>query len=83
LNAAYKKVIPLQVDAVYVNGVLRPLQPLELKEHERVLLSIVTTAAQSQSSLAVKFDERKRSRTAFNKPHRSTCVLCCCSDTSE
>ena len=26
----------LQVQAVYQNGVLRPLQPLDLKEHERV-----------------------------------------------
>ncbi len=26
--------MPLQVDAVYENGVLRPLQPLDLREHE-------------------------------------------------
>ena len=32
--------MPLQVDAVYENGVLRPLQPLDLKEHERVVVSV-------------------------------------------
>jgi predicted DNA-binding antitoxin AbrB/MazE fold protein len=26
----------MQVDAVYENGVLRPVQPLDLTEHERV-----------------------------------------------
>ena len=30
----------LQVDAVYENGVLRPLQPLDLEEHERVVVSV-------------------------------------------
>ena len=33
--------MPLLVDAVYENGVLRPLQPLDLREHERVLVSVV------------------------------------------
>jgi predicted DNA-binding antitoxin AbrB/MazE fold protein len=32
--------MPLEVDAVYENGILRPLQPLDLKEHERVVVSI-------------------------------------------
>jgi hypothetical protein len=31
----------LQVDAIYENGVLRPLQPLDLREHERVIVSVV------------------------------------------
>jgi len=30
----------LQVDAVYENGVLRPLQPLDLEEHERAVVSV-------------------------------------------
>ena len=29
-----------QVEAIYENGVLRPLQPLDLKESERVRLSV-------------------------------------------
>ena len=29
--------MPLLVDAVYKNGVLRPLQPLDLKEQEHVI----------------------------------------------
>ena len=29
--------MPLLVDAVYENGVLRPLQPLDLKEQERLI----------------------------------------------
>ena len=30
----------LTVEAVYENGVLRPLQPLPLKEHDRVQITI-------------------------------------------
>lgn len=29
-----------QIEAVYENGVFRPLQPLTLAEHERVLLTV-------------------------------------------
>jgi predicted DNA-binding antitoxin AbrB/MazE fold protein len=50
--------MPLQVDAVYENGVLRPLQPLDLKEHEHVLVSVVKTTAPGRSSLAVEYIER-------------------------
>ena len=32
--------MPLRVEAIYENGVLKPLQPLPLKEHERVQLTI-------------------------------------------
>jgi predicted DNA-binding antitoxin AbrB/MazE fold protein len=50
--------MPLQVAAVYENGVLRPLQPLDLKEHEHVLVSVVKTApALGRSSLAVEYIE--------------------------
>jgi predicted DNA-binding antitoxin AbrB/MazE fold protein len=31
----------LRVEAVYENGVLRPLQPLNLKEHEHVMVSVL------------------------------------------
>jgi len=48
--------MPLQVNAV--NGVLRPLQPLDLKEHEQVLVSVVKVAALARSSLAVEYIEK-------------------------
>ncbi len=50
--------MPLQVDAVYENGVLRPLQPLDLKEHEHVRVSVVQDAAPSRASLAVGYIEK-------------------------
>ena len=49
--------MPLQVDAVYENGMLRPLQPLDLKAHEHVLVSIVAVAAPNRSSLVVDYIE--------------------------
>ena len=42
--------MPVRVDAVYENGVLRPLQPLDLKEHERVVVSVTKSAAESAGS---------------------------------
>jgi predicted DNA-binding antitoxin AbrB/MazE fold protein len=48
----------LQVDAVYENGVLRPLQPLDLREHEHVRVSVVQAAGPGRSSLAVEYIER-------------------------
>jgi predicted DNA-binding antitoxin AbrB/MazE fold protein len=49
--------MPLQVDAVYENGVLRLLQPLDLKEHEHVLVSVIKAAAQGRPNLAVEYIE--------------------------
>jgi predicted DNA-binding antitoxin AbrB/MazE fold protein len=49
--------MPLQVDAVYENGVLRPLQPLDLTEHEQVVVSVVKVTS-GRSSLAVEYIER-------------------------
>lgn len=37
--------MPLQVEAVYENGVLRPLQPLDLTEQEHVIVSVVKAAS--------------------------------------
>jgi predicted DNA-binding antitoxin AbrB/MazE fold protein len=48
----------LQVDAVYENGVLRPLQPLDLREHEHVRVSVVQAGGPGRSSLAVEYIER-------------------------
>jgi predicted DNA-binding antitoxin AbrB/MazE fold protein len=51
--------MPLQVDAVYENGVLRPLQPLDLKEHEHVIVSVVQTMpTRSRSHLDVEYIEK-------------------------
>jgi len=54
--SAYNGGMPLPVDAVYENGVLRRLLPLDLKEHEHVLVSVVKAAAQ-RSNLAVEYIE--------------------------
>ena len=50
--------MPLEVEAVYENGVLRPLQPLDLTEHEHVLVSVAKTPPSGRSSLAVEYIER-------------------------
>ena len=60
--------MPLQVDAVYENGVLRPLQPLDLREHERVVVSVVKAAVPDRSSLAVKYIERIKSELQNAEP---------------
>jgi len=53
--------VSVQVDAVYENGVLRPLQPLDLTEHEHVVISVARTSpVPSRSSLAVEYIERLR-----------------------
>ena len=47
------------MDAVYENGVLRPLQPLDLSEHERVIVSVTKSSpTSSRSSLAEEYIER-------------------------
>lgn len=46
----------MQVEAVYKNGVLRPLQPLNLAEDERVRISIAKTpAAVPAPQIAVEY----------------------------
>ena len=60
--------MPIQVDAVYENGVLRPLQPLDLKEHEYVLVSIVKDAARDRSSLAVEYIENIKRELKDTQP---------------
>ncbi|MEO8097612.1 MAG: antitoxin family protein [Acidobacteriota bacterium] len=52
--------MPLRVDAVYENGVLRPLQPLDLREHEQVVVSVAKTTPE-RSKLAVEYIEKIRS----------------------
>jgi predicted DNA-binding antitoxin AbrB/MazE fold protein len=55
--SAYNSGMPLQVDAVYENGVLRPLQRLDLREHEHVLVSVVKLGAPGRTNLAVEYIE--------------------------
>jgi predicted DNA-binding antitoxin AbrB/MazE fold protein len=52
--------MPLQVDAVYENGVLRPLQPLDLREHEHVVVSVVKANAPGRSSLDIDYIEKMK-----------------------
>ncbi len=39
----------LTVEAIYENGVLKPAQPLPLKEHEKVQVTIHTTTPAEQT----------------------------------
>ncbi len=39
-----------RLDAVYENGVLRPLEPLELEEHQRVTVIVTAIAGPSSDS---------------------------------
>jgi len=49
----------VRVDAVYENGVLRPLQPLNLREHERVVVSVVQEGAKlADVALDLEFIEK-------------------------
>ena len=59
--------MPLQVDAVYENGVLRPLQPLDLREHERVVVSVAKTTS-DRSQLAVEYIEKIKRELEDSEP---------------
>lgn len=59
--------MPLLVDAVYENGVLRPLQPLDLREQEHVLVSVVK-AGPDRSNLAVEYIENVLKKLADAGP---------------
>jgi predicted DNA-binding antitoxin AbrB/MazE fold protein len=53
------------VDAVYENGVLRPLEPLPLEEHQRVRVTISSISADSLASLVDRsFLEQARREVA-------------------
>jgi predicted DNA-binding antitoxin AbrB/MazE fold protein len=64
----YNSGMPLQVDAVYENGVLRPLQPLDLKEHEHVLVSVVQDADRDRSGLSVEYIEKIKRELQDTQP---------------
>ena len=44
VQKGYNGAMGIQVDAVYENGVLKPLQPLGLAEHEHVSVTVIKTA---------------------------------------
>ena len=51
--------MPERIQVAYENGVLRPLQPLDLREHERVTVSVIKTAPLAgRSSLAIEYIEK-------------------------
>lgn len=52
-----------QVDAVYENGLLRPLEPLDLLDSQRVRIT-VTTPEPSRSKRDMKLLERVRAEVA-------------------
>jgi predicted DNA-binding antitoxin AbrB/MazE fold protein len=52
--------MPRQVEAVYENGVLRPLEPLDLAEHEHVVVSVMKNSASGRASLAIEYIEGLR-----------------------
>ncbi len=43
----------LTVEAIYENGVLKPAQPLPLKEHEKVQLTIHTATTRAEQTAGV------------------------------
>ena len=45
--------MPLTVEAIYENGVLKPVQPLPLKEQERVQVTIVPTTSWVQETYGI------------------------------
>ena len=42
--------MPQHIDAIYEDGVLKPLGPLELEEHQRVRLSVSASSSSSPST---------------------------------
>jgi len=53
--------MPMQVEAVYENGVLRPLEPLELAEHQHVTVTVIeSTTSADRTQLDSTFVEKLR-----------------------
>ncbi len=67
--------MPIDIEAVYENGVLKPAQPLPLQEHERVFVRVRSRTSEIRKTAgiipfsAVKdcFDEA-HSSSAFSGP---------------
>jgi predicted DNA-binding antitoxin AbrB/MazE fold protein len=53
--------MPMQVEAVYENGVLRPLEPLGLAEHQHVTVTVTeSTTSADRTQLDSTFVEKLR-----------------------
>jgi predicted DNA-binding antitoxin AbrB/MazE fold protein len=48
----------LIVEAVYENGVLRPTEPLGLREHEKVRITVQQTAAPASSAPIIRCEDQ-------------------------
>jgi predicted DNA-binding antitoxin AbrB/MazE fold protein len=53
-----------KLDAVYENGVLWPLEPIDLQEHEHVTLSLEGSAGVQACNLAGSEDDRRNAGSA-------------------
>jgi predicted DNA-binding antitoxin AbrB/MazE fold protein len=63
--------MPMRVEAVYENGVLRPLKPLELAEHQQVTVIVTesrTSATRTQLDVTFIENLRKQLQTAPPAP---------------
>ncbi len=68
-RSAYNSDMSMQVDAVYQNGSLKPLQPLDLAENEHVIATITQAAsALGFSQLDTKCIEGLRRKLAGAEP---------------
>jgi predicted DNA-binding antitoxin AbrB/MazE fold protein len=45
--------MPLTIEAIYENGMLKPAQPLPLKEHERVQITIAPLSSWVQETYGI------------------------------
>jgi predicted DNA-binding antitoxin AbrB/MazE fold protein len=58
----------MRVDAVYESGVLKPLEPLDLAENERVVVSVTRASEQERSHIDHEYLERVRKEVAETGP---------------
>jgi predicted DNA-binding antitoxin AbrB/MazE fold protein len=59
----------LTVEAIYENGVLKPVQPLPLREHEKVLITFTSSPDGDNSKFtAVPCDDQKLIEWAAQHP---------------
>jgi len=56
-----------RVEAIYENGVLRPLEPLELQEHEHVTLTVDRPTHTTNPALDWLNDLREQRRKLYDK----------------
>ena len=64
-----------EIEAVYENGHLRPLSPLQLSEHQRVRLRLASEATISDDPLAAFIDYSYLAEVAREFPDLSNVLL--------